>query len=278
MPEARYQPLPEREVTLYWCECGDVRETPGSHWAFRPGQDPEFVPCFQMGKPTQSVPVSVVAGYREALREIAEAGSLAEVRAIVANGPLATAPGGVREDECVRLREQLRVSQIEVSEIGRLGSHIAALTRGWEREAELRRRAQDEWTRQQERADSLALDLAALTARSDCSAPLLEILRDRDEARAQVAALTAEVERAQDRLDRLVEAARHVRHVPTPDIPPGELTRRRRAQSSYAIPELPNWDEMPVERCACGLVSRGLVDGVCADCRQPPVRADGDDR
>jgi hypothetical protein len=25
--------------------------------------------------------------------------------------------------------------------------------------------------------------------------------------------------------------------------------------------------ELPSERCACGLVSRGLVDGVCADCR-----------
>lgn len=27
------------------------------------------------------------------------------------------------------------------------------------------------------------------------------------------------------------------------------------------------WERLPAERCACGLVSRGLVTGECADCR-----------
>jgi hypothetical protein len=30
----------------------------------------------------------------------------------------------------------------------------------------------------------------------------------------------------------------------------------------------PIWEMLPVERCACGLVSRGLVTGECADCRE----------
>ena len=43
----------------------------------------------------------------DALREIGEADSLGLVKAICANGPLATAPGGPKEDECFRLRAEI---------------------------------------------------------------------------------------------------------------------------------------------------------------------------
>ena len=51
----------------------------------------------------------------DAIREMAEADTLGEVQAVAANGPLATAPGGPKEDECFRLRELLREARPFVS-------------------------------------------------------------------------------------------------------------------------------------------------------------------
>src|SRR5215218_11112125 len=53
----------------------------------------------------------------DAIREIAQSESLAEVKAICANGPLATAPGGPKEDECWRLREALASSDRRVDRL-----------------------------------------------------------------------------------------------------------------------------------------------------------------
>lgn len=55
----------------------------------------------------ESCRVHDVAVYLDALAEIAQARTLEQVRAICANGPLAAAPGGAKEDECFRLREQV---------------------------------------------------------------------------------------------------------------------------------------------------------------------------
>lgn len=70
-------------------------------------------PLLELGEVVEVVPASLVDKLRaerdmlrDAIAEIAQARSLGEVMGILANGPLATAPGGPREDERARLRER----------------------------------------------------------------------------------------------------------------------------------------------------------------------------
>lgn len=94
----------EHRIKLFACECGSIGPA-RSHLA--PGELSGGKRCGLRCEQMDFVPVSVVAAHRDALREISEAKTLEAVHAILANGPLATAPGGLDEGECFRLREQV---------------------------------------------------------------------------------------------------------------------------------------------------------------------------
>ncbi len=131
------------------------------------------------------VPVSLVDELRaerdtlrDAIGEIAEARSFAVVRAICANGPLATAPGGEHEDECARLAAERDALRAEVERLRGAGKLVA--------EDAFRTKVAYEKARD---------ELADRTRERDAAeGDMCEISATLDRAEAEVARLTARVE------------------------------------------------------------------------------------
>lgn len=123
MPADPQEPKDGR-IAVWPCGHGNV------YWD--PGAAITGLACAQCGaRATTYVPASVVDALREerdllrdALREIADVlnqhghyVAYHKIAGIVANGPLATAPGGDREDECFRLREERDALRAELEEL-----------------------------------------------------------------------------------------------------------------------------------------------------------------